>query len=206
MQLEVHDSSGKAVGKLDVNASVFGIEEIRTDIMARVVQWQRDKARAGTHAAKGISQISGTTKKPFKQKGGGRSRQGSLRSPQMRGGARIFGPVVRGHGYSLNKKIRSLGLRMALSSKSKEGQLLVIDSLPDFAKTKEATAVLKKLQLGNALIISGTLEHPFIRSVTNVKGIDVLASAGANVYSILRRDRLVLTREVAEQLNERLAS
>ncbi|MFN7754923.1 MAG: 50S ribosomal protein L4 [Holosporales bacterium] len=206
MQLNVQNPEGSVVGALDVDAAVFGREEIRTDILARVVQWQRDKRRAGTHKTKGISDISGTTKKPFKQKGRGGARHGSLRSPQFRGGARIFGPVVRDHGYSLNKKIRRLGLCMALSSKLKDGTLVILDSLPDVSKTKDAAAVLQKLQLSHALIVNRDIDHPFLRAVANIPNVDILAAAGANVYSILRRKKLVLTKEAAVALNERLAS
>src|ERR1700675_1765955 len=126
MKLKIRDLDNKEVGDIEPAEEVFGLS-VRGDILARVVNWQLAKRRAGTHKTKGISDISGTTKKPYKQKGTGRARQGSLRSPQFRGGARIFGPVVRSHEFGLQKKVRRLGLKTALSAKQAEGKLVVID-------------------------------------------------------------------------------
>src|SRR5271154_4931943 len=127
MKLKVHSLDNKEIGDIDLAEEVFGLP-IRRDILARMVNWQLAKRRAGTHKTKGISDIQGTTKKPFKQKGGGRARQGSLRSPQFRGGAVIFGPVVRSHEFGLQKKVRRLALKTALSSKQAEGKLIIIDA------------------------------------------------------------------------------
>src|SRR5215475_1395729 len=136
MKLSVTNLDNKQVGEIDLADEVFGLP-VRKDILARAVNWQLNKRRRGTHKTKGISEIQGTTKKPYKQKGTGRARQGSLRSPQFRGGARIFGPVVRSHEFSLQKKVRKLGLKTALSSKQREGRLVVIDvAHADEAKTK----------------------------------------------------------------------
>jgi large subunit ribosomal protein L4 len=179
---------------------------VRRDILARVVNWQLAKRRAGTHKAKGISEISGTSKKPYKQKGTGRARQGSLRSPQFRGGAVIFGPVVRSHEFDLQKKVRRLGLKTALSAKQAEGKLVVIDNAAvTEAKTKALRDRLAALGWGSVLIIDGAeVNEGFARAARNLPRVDVLPQQGANVYDILRRDTLVLTRAAAEQLEARL--
>ncbi len=135
MQVKLQNWAAEEVGTIDLADDVFGLPA-RTDILARVVDWQLAKRRSGNHKTKGISEISGTTKKPHNQKGTGRARQGSLRSPQMRGGARIFGPVVRSHEYDLPKKIRKLGLKTALSVKQSEGKLIIVESFSDTTKTK----------------------------------------------------------------------
>ena len=136
MRLTVHNLDNQEVGDIELAEEVFGLP-VRNDILARVVNWQLAKRRAGTHKTKGVSEIQGTTRKPYKQKGTGRARQGSLRSPQFRGGARIFGPVVRSHGFDLQKKVRRLGLKTALSAKHSEGKLMVIDAAHiDEPKTK----------------------------------------------------------------------
>jgi large subunit ribosomal protein L4 len=205
MKLSVHNLDNQEVGDIELSDEVFGLP-LRRDILARVVNWQLAKRRAGTHKAKGISEISGTTKKPYKQKGTGRARQGSLRSPQFRGGAVIFGPVVRSHEFSLQKKVRRLGLKTALSVKQAEGKLIVIDSAKvDAAKTKALRARLDKFGWESVLIIDGdAVDGGFARAARNLPKVDVLPSRGANVYDILRRDTLVLTRDAVEQLEARL--
>jgi large subunit ribosomal protein L4 len=205
MKLTVHNLDNEAVGDIELADAVFGLP-IRRDILARVVNWQLAKRRAGTHKAKGISDISGTTKKPYKQKGTGRARQGSLRSPQFRGGAVIFGPVVRSHEFDLQKKVRRLGLKTALSAKQAEGKLVVLDAARvEDAKTKALRARLDKFGWISVLIIDGaTLDEGFARAARNLPKVDVLPQQGANVYDILRRDTLVLTRDAVEQLEARL--
>lgn len=206
MKLEIINLDKKNVGSVDVSDAVFGVE-VRGDIMHRVVRWQLAKRQAGTHKTKVISEVSGTTKKPYKQKGTGSARQGSLRSAQMRGGGVIFGPVVRSHAFSLPKKIRVLGLRSALSAKAKDGKLVVIENTSGGkdVKTKKLDAQLKKLGWTSALIIDGPqVDEGFARAARNIPGIDVLPSQGANVYDILRRDTLVLTKAALEKLEERL--
>jgi large subunit ribosomal protein L4 len=205
MKLTVRNLDNQEVGDIELADDVFGVP-VRRDILARVVNWQLAKRRAGTHKAKGVSEISGTSKKPYKQKGTGRARQGSLRSPQFRGGAVIFGPVVRSHEFGLQKKVRRLGLKSALSAKQAEGKLIVIDSanLAD-AKTKALRARFETLGWGSVLIIDGaTVDEGFARAARNLPRVDVLPQQGANVYDILRRDTLVLTRAAAEQLEARL--
>jgi large subunit ribosomal protein L4 len=205
MKLKVHDLDNKEIGDIDLADEVFGLP-VRNDILARVVNWQLAKRRAGTHKTKGISDISGTTKKPYKQKGTGRARQGSLRSPQFRGGAVIFGPVVRSHEFGLQKKVRKLGLKTALSAKQAEGKLVVIDAATvKEPKTKELRQRFEKLGWGSVLIIDGAaVDAGFAKAARNLPLVDLLPSIGANVYDILRRDTLVLTRDAVEQLEARL--
>jgi large subunit ribosomal protein L4 len=205
MKLAVKTLDNQDAGEIELADEVFGVT-VRRDILARVVQWQLAKRRAGTHKTKGISEISGTTKKPWRQKGTGRARQGSLRSPQFRGGAVIFGPVVRSHEYDLQKKVRRLGMRCALSAKAAEGKLVVLDAAAlAEGKTKALKQRLDALGLGSALIVAGAeVDVNFARAARNLPFVDVLPSIGANVYDILRRDTLVLTREAVEQLEARL--
>jgi large subunit ribosomal protein L4 len=205
MKLSVTNLDNESVGEIDLADEVFGVP-VRPDILARAVNWQLAKRRAGTHKTKGISDVSGTTKKPYRQKGTGNARQGSLRSPQFRGGAIIFGPVVRSHEFDLQKKVRRLALKTALSSKQVSGKLIVLDSATlDQGKTRILAERFDRLGWRSALIIGGTvLDENFTRAARNIPQIDVLPQQGANVYDILRRDLLVLTRDAVEQLEARL--
>ncbi|MGQ0676291.1 MAG: 50S ribosomal protein L4 [Rhodospirillales bacterium] len=205
MKAPVKTLDNKSAGTVELDDAVFGAT-VRDDILARLVHWQLAKRRAGTHKTKGISEIQGTTKKPWRQKGTGRARQGSLRAPHFRGGARIFGPVPRDHGYDLPKQVRRLGLVSALSSKQAEGKLVVLDAAKlDKPKTKELAQRLDKLGLASALLIDGPqIDANFARAARNIPGIDVLPPQGANVYDILRRDVLVLTKAAVEALEARL--
>ena len=206
MNIDVLTLDNKKEGKIDLPETIFGLE-VRRDILARVVNWQRAKRRAGTHSTKVISEISGTTKKPFSQKGTGRARQGSTRSPQMRGGATIFGPVVRSHAFSLLKKVRVLGLKMALSSKLLTKQLVIIDDEKcETAKTKTLNEKINNLKLVKPLFICGeTVDNNFYLALQNIINADVLPSQGANVYDILKHKNLVLTRKAVESLTVRLS-
>jgi len=179
---------------------------VREDLIFRAVNWQLAKRRSGNHKTKGISEISGTTKKPYAQKGTGRARQGSLRSPQFRGGARIFGPVVRSHEHDLTKKVRKLALKTALSAKAAAGQLVVIDeAATDSHKTKTLAISLKAMGFESLLVIGGAdLNENFVRAARNIPLVDVLPSQGANVYDIIRRNTLVLTRSAVSDLEARL--
>jgi large subunit ribosomal protein L4 len=206
MQLKVTSLENQDAGSIDLADEVFGLPEVRRDILARVINWQLAKRRAGTHKTKGVSDISGTTKKPWAQKGTGRARQGSLRSPQFRGGAVIFGPVVRDHGFGLQKKVRQLGLKTALTAKQKDGKLVVLDKA---SLTEPKTGALAKqfaaLGWTSVLIIDGPeLDQNFARAARNLPGIDVLPQQGANVYDIMRRDTLVVTRDAVQHLEARL--
>jgi len=205
MKLAIRDLDNQEVGQIDLADEIFGLP-VRRDILARMVNWQLAKRRAGTHKTKGISEISGTTKKPYKQKGTGRARQGSLRSPQFRGGAVIFGPVVRSHEFDLQKKVRRLGLKTALSAKQAEGKLVVIDAAKvEQAKTKALRQRLDAFGWESVLIIDGSaVDESFLRAARNLPKVDVLPQQGANVYDIMRRDTLVLTRDAVEKLEARL--
>jgi large subunit ribosomal protein L4 len=208
MKLKVTDISNKAVGEVEIDdavfADIFG-RTVRKDILARAVNWQLAKRRSGNHKTKEIGDISGTTKKPYAQKGTGNARQGSLRSPQFRGGATIFGPVVRSHAHDLPKKVRKLALKNALSAKHKDGKLVVWGETKASGKTKELAAQFKKLGWNSVLVIDGPLvNEQFALAARNIPNVDVLPQQGANVYDILRRDTLVLTKGAMEHLVERL--
>jgi large subunit ribosomal protein L4 len=205
MKVAVKTLDNSAAGEIDLADAVFGLPA-RADILARVVRWQLAKRQQGTHDTKEIGEVSGGGRKPRPQKGGGTSRHGSTRSPQWRKGAVIFGPTPRSHAFDLPKKVRALGLKTALSSKLAEGKLLVLDSATlGAAKTKEVAARFRSLGLGSALIIDGeSVDQNFARAARNLPGIDVLPQQGANVYDILRRDTLVLTRAAVEKLEARL--
>jgi large subunit ribosomal protein L4 len=219
IKAKVVDLDNQPQGEIDLDEAVFGLEP-RKDILARVVNWQLAKRRAGTASTKSIGDIRGTTKKPYAQKGTGNARQGSLRSPQFRGGAVIFGPKPRDYGFKLPKKVRSLGLKTALSAKQSEGKLIVLKAatIADYALpaagTKRggvgATKALKQKLAGlgatNALIIGGaTINENFARAARNIPNLAVLPTQGANVYDIIRRDTLVLTEDAVKALEARLA-
>ncbi|GAN80205.1 50S ribosomal protein L4 [Acidocella aminolytica] len=204
MKLDVVDFDAKSVGSAELPDELFAAEP-RVDIIARVIHWQLAKRRAGTHKVKGMGEVSGTTKKPYKQKGTGNARQGSLRAPQFRTGGAVHGPVVRDHGYSLNKKVRRLGLISALSAKAAEGKLVVLDGVTALDKTKDVAAKVKNFGWASALIVDAAVEEKFGRASRNVKGLDVLPVVGANVYDIMQHDVLVVTKAAVEGLKERLA-
>ena len=204
MKLTVRNLDNQEVGDIELAEEVFGLP-VRRDILARVVNWQLAKRRAGTHKTKNRSEVSGSGIKPYRQKGTGRARQGSLRSPQFRGGAVIFGPVVRSHEFDLQKKVRRLGLKTALSAKQAEGKLVVLEEARlDDAKTKALRARFDALGWASVLIIDGAVNESFARAARNLPRVDVLPEQGANVYDILRRDTLVLTRAAVQQLEARL--
>ena len=205
MKLDIITLDNGTAGTAELPDEYFAATP-RADIMARVVHWQQAKRRAGTHKVKGMGEVSGTTKKPYKQKGTGNARQGSLRSPQFRTGGVVHGPVVRDHGYSLPKKVRRLGLISALSQKHAEGKLVVLDAaVAADPKTGVLAARLKVLGWRSALIIDGVVDENFLRASRNIHGFDVLPSVGANVYDILRHDVLAITSAGVEGLKLRLA-
>ena len=208
MKIDVKTIDNKAAGDITLADEVFGVVP-RADIVARVVKWQLAKRRAGTHKVKSRAEVAITTAKMFKQKGTGRARHGSAAGVQFRGGGVVHGPVVRDHGHALPKKVRQLGLRSALSTKAAEGKLLVIDSLASTGKSAGKTAKLReqlvKLGVENALIIGGAeLDASFVMAARNIPLVDVLPQQGINVYDILRRDVLVLSKDAAAHLEERL--
>jgi large subunit ribosomal protein L4 len=205
MQVPVITLDNGSAGEIELPEALFGAAP-RADIMARVVHWQLAKRRAGTHKVKGMGEVSGTTKKPYRQKGTGNARQGSLRAPQFRTGGVVHGPVVREHGYSLNKKVRRLGLISALSQKLAEGKLVVLDaaSVAD-GKTSAMAAKVKALGWTSALVVDAVVEEGFGRAARNLPHLQVLPTIGANVYDILNHDVLAVTRAGVEALKERLA-
>lgn len=206
MKLDIVTLDNKKKESVELPKEIFALEP-RTDILHQVTRWQLAKRQAGTHKTKGISEVSGTGKKPWRQKGTGRARTGSLRTPQMRGGAIIFGPVVRSHAFNLPKKVRQLGLKLALSVKALAGDLILVDSFDMKShKTKDFQSALTSLSLDNALFIDGAeVSENFAKASSNVKNIDVLPVQGINVYDILRRKKLVLSKQAFESVKERLA-
>jgi large subunit ribosomal protein L4 len=206
MKQDVITLANEKAGEIDLPEALFGAAP-RADIMARVVHWQLAKRRAGTHKVKGMGEVAGTTKKPYKQKGTGNARQGSLRSPQFRKGGVVHGPVVRDHGYDLPKKVRRLGLISALSQKKAEGKLVVLDAAAsDGGKTAALKKQVSALGWTSALVIDGAaVDAQFLRAARNIPGLDVLPTMGANVYDILRHDVLAVTKAGLETLKERLA-
>jgi large subunit ribosomal protein L4 len=205
MQWDVVNLDSETVGTVDLVDGVFGVE-VRPDILARAINWQLAKRRAGTHNTKTRGEVSRSPKKPFRQKGTGRARQGSSKGPHMRGGAVVFGPRPRDHAIDLPKKVRMLALRTALSAKRAAGELVVLDRAElGEAKTKGLAVRLGKLGWNKPLVIDA--EKPdvnFARAARNLAGLDVLPSIGANVYDILRHETLVLTRAAVDKLTERL--
>ena len=204
MQIEIKTLDNISSGTAELSDAIFAAKP-RADIMARVVHWQQAKRRAGTHRTKGMGEVSGTTKKPYKQKGTGNARQGSLRSPQFRTGGVVHGPVVRDHGYDLPKKVRRLGLISALSQKAADGKLVVLDAASGSSKTRELVAKLKVLGWTSALIVDQSVDDGFLKASRNIHGIDVLPTIGANVYDILRHDVLAITTAGIAGLTERLS-
>ncbi|MBA5806140.1 50S ribosomal protein L4 [Rhizobium changzhiense] len=204
MEFNVKTLEGKDAGKVSLSDAIFGLEP-REDILARVIRWQLAKKQQGTHKAKGRAEVSRTGAKMYKQKGTGRARHHSARAPQFRGGDKAHGPVVRSHEHDLPKKVRALGLRHALSAKIKADDVIVIDNLvATEAKTKALASVFETLGLTNALFIGGAeLDGNFKLAAQNIPNIDVLPIQGINVYDIVRRGKLVLSKAAVEALEER---
>jgi len=205
MDLKITTLDGEERGSVSLSEAIFGLEP-RQDLIQRCIVWQLAKRRAGTHKVKGRAEIWRTGKKMYKQKGTGGARHGSQRANLFRGGGRSFGPVVRSHAIGLPKKVRVLALKHALSAKAKDGGIVLIEEAT-VAETK--TKVLKghfaKLGLANALIIAGAeIDSGFRLATRNIPNIDVLPIQGINVYDILRRNTLVLTRAALDALEARL--
>ena len=206
MKCDVLTLDNKKAGSIDLADGVFGAE-VRKDIISRMVNYQLAKRRGGNHKTKTVSEIRGTTAKPWRQKGTGRARAGTLRAAQFRGGSTIFGPVVRDHAHKLPKKVRKLALRCALSSKQAAGKLIILDNATlEGPKTKDLSNKLAILGWSNVLIVTGAeVDGNLARAAANLINVDVLPQQGANVYDILRRDVLVLTKDAAAHLQERLS-
>jgi large subunit ribosomal protein L4 len=207
MKLDVIKLDGGKAGSVDLDDAIFGIADIRGDILQRVVTWQLAKRRSGNHKIQVRNEVSRTGKKMYKQKGTGSARHGSRRAAQFVGGAKAHGPVVRSHAFDLPKKIRAMALRHALSSKAKAGSIIVLDSavLTD-PKTAALRANFDKIGLKNALVIAGPeVDGNFKLAARNIPNIDVLPNAGLNVYDVLRRHTLVLTKDAVEAISARFA-
>ena len=204
MDITMTTLGGKDAGKVTLSDEIFGLDP-REDILQRVVRWQLAARQQGTHKAKGRSEIARTGAKMYKQKGTGRARHHSARAPQFRGGGKAHGPVPRSHAIDLPKKVRALGLKHALSAKAKSSSLIVLDDfLLDDGKTKALVSSFAKLGLTNALMIGGAeIDAKFSRAARNIPNIDVLPVQGINVYDILRRGTLVLSKSAIEALEER---
>ena len=204
MDMSITTLDGKASGKVAVSDAVFGLEP-REDLIHRMVRYQLAKRRAGTHDVKNGSEISATTKKMYKQKGTGSARHSTKKAPQFRGGGRAFGPTPRDHGFDLPKKVRALALKHALSAKRASDQIVVVDDLAvKDAKTSALRGQLSKLGLENALFVGGSeVDKNFALAARNVPHVDVLPVQGINVYDILRREKLVLSKSAVEALEER---
>ena len=206
MKHQVSSLDNKSVKDIDLEKAIFGVP-YKEDIIYRMIRYQTAKKQSGNHKTKGISEISGTTKKPFKQKGTGSARQGSKRSPQMRGGAVIFGPQVRSHAHKLPKKIKNLALKIALSKKLSDGKLKVVS---DIKLTKSKTSLLKNklktLGVDSVLFVAGKeIDNNFLLASRNIPNIDLLPFQGINVYTIIKRDFLILSQDAVELLNERFS-
>jgi len=205
MKIDVIKLDGAKSGSVDLPDDIFGIEEIRGDILQRCVTWQLAKRRSGTHKIQTRNEVSRTGKKMYRQKGTGGARHGSRRAAQFVGGAKAHGPVVRSHAFDLPKKVRALALRHALSSKAKDGSLIVVDTLT----LKDAKTAALRVQLGaigitHALVIGGAeVDKNFGLAARNIPNVDVLPNAGLNVYDVLRRRTLVLTKDAVEAINAR---
>ena len=205
MKMSVKTIDGKASGEITLDKDIFGAE-VRKDLLHRMVNYQLAKRRSGNHKAKQRHEISGTGKKPWAQKGTGRARAGDLKRNIDRGGAVVHGPVVRSHAIAMPKKLRTLAMKSALSAKAAEGKLIILDDAKaKDHKTKPMAANMKKLELDNALIIGGAeVDVNFARATANLPRIDVLPSKGANVYDILRRETLVLTKDAVKDITDKL--
>jgi len=204
MQSEIKTLDNGNAGSAELPDAIFA-QTPRADIIARVVHWQLARRRSGNHKTKGMGEVSGTTKKPYKQKGTGNARQGSLRAPQYRTGGRVHGPVVRDHGYDLQKKVRKLGLISVLSQKQAEGKLVILDAA-GFAsgKTKDLLGKLGVLGWTSVLVIDAAVDEGFLRASRNLRRVNVLPTVGANVYDILHHDVLAITTAGIDALKARL--
>ena len=204
MKLDVIKLDGGKAGSIDLNEALFGLEP-RVDILHRVVRWQRNNAQAGTHKVKTRSEVSYSTKKIYRQKGTGGARHGARSAPIFRGGGVYKGPTPRSHGHDLPKKVRALGLKHALSAKAKAGELVVIDAAVSDGKTSALAKEVANLGWKRALIIDGAaVNENFAQAARNIEGLDILPTMGANVFDILKRDTLVITKAGLEALEARL--
>ena len=202
--IDVHNAEGQKVSTVDLDDTVFGVE-VKEHLLYDAVRYQRAKARAGTHKAKGRAEVRGGGKKPFKQKGTGRARAGTTRAPHWRGGGVVFGPHVRSHAHKLNKKIRRAALCSALSRRAEGNAILVLDglTLPE-VKTRQVTDFMKRFELGDMLLVLSGRDENILKSTRNLPNVTVLLTEGLNVYDVLHRGNLVLTQDAVQAVTERL--
>ena len=204
MKIDLIKLDGKKVGEINIDDNIFNIEP-RVDLMSRVVNWQLSKRRAGTHSVLSRSDISLTKSKAFKQKGTGRARRGANSVVQFRGGGVVHGPVIRSYEHKLNKKIRKLGLKSALSTKAKENNLIIIDKLDSDGKTASLKKHFDKLKINSCCVIQdGSSSSEFTKAISNIPNSKVISQIGANVYDILKYNKLLITKDAVKMLEERL--
>lgn len=205
MEISIVNLDNKEVGKTSLPSEIFGKEK-RDDILFRVIHWQMAKARSGCHKTKQRNEVSGSTRKIYRQKGTGQARHGSIKAPVFIGGGIVFGPVVRSHAYSLNKKIRKLALKIALSVKHATNSLVVLDSANiETSKTKLVAGKISSFSTRSTLVIDASLDSNFAKSCANIKGVDTLPVCGLNVLDIIKHDKLIVTVEALSKIQERLA-
>ncbi|MDP4104451.1 MAG: 50S ribosomal protein L4 [Bacillota bacterium] len=200
------NQSGSQVGEIELNESVFGIEP-NQHVLFEAIVMQRASLRQGTHKVKGRSEVSGGGRKPWRQKGTGRARQGSIRSPQWRGGGTVFGPTPRSYSFKLPKKVRRLAIKSALSSKVLDENILVLESLAlETPKTKDFKAVLTGLSVDKkALVVTANLDENVALSARNIPGVTVVTADGINVLDVVSHDKLIMTKAAVEKVEEVLA-
>ena len=203
MKLKVINIDNKPGNEIELSDFVFGIVP-RADIMARVVRWQLAKRRLGNHSVNTRADIKMTTAKMYKQKGTGKARHGSAAVSQFRGGGSAHGPVVHSHSHSLNKKVRLLGLRSALSAKAKLGKLVILENVKCDGKSASLKKKLDAMGFKNLLVITGdAVDGNFQRAASNIIHVDLLSHAGLNVYDIVRKDNLIITDDAIKLLEGR---
>ncbi|RGR85092.1 50S ribosomal protein L4 [Heyndrickxia coagulans] len=202
-KVALYNQNGSQVGEVELNDAVFGIEP-NEHVLFEAIIMQRASLRQGTHKVKGRSEVRGGGRKPWRQKGTGRARQGSIRSPQWRGGGTVFGPVPRSYSYKLPKKVRRLAIKSALSSKVKENNILVLDALSfDAPKTKDFIAVLKNLSVDKkALVVTDGVNENVVLSARNIPGVTVVEATGVNVLDVVNHDQLIMTKSAVEKVEE----
>ncbi|MBM7663362.1 large subunit ribosomal protein L4 [Bacillus mesophilus] len=205
-KVALYNQTGSTVGEIELNDSVFGIEPNESVLFDAVIM-QRASLRQGSHKVKNRSEVRGGGRKPWRQKGTGRARQGSIRSPQWRGGGIVFGPTPRSYSFKLPKKVRRLAIKSALSTKVLEENILVLDNLALAApKTKEMVTVLKGLNVDSkTLIVTGDANEAVELAARNIPGVTVVAADGVNVLDVLNHDKLLMTKAAVEKVEEVLA-
>lgn len=204
-KVPVYNTDKKKVGDVTLADNIFAVD-VKEHLLYSVVRYQRAKARAGTHAVKGRTDVRGGGRKPWKQKGTGRARQGTIRAPQWRGGGVVFGPTVRSHAFKLNKKVRKAALCSALTRRAEQSCVVVLDAwAPEAIKTRQVADMMKAFELKNMLLVTGDNEN-LQRSARNLPTVTVLNADGVNVYDVLHRDNVVFTQAALDAVVSRLSA